>query len=98
LEYGLRYLKVGKRRTLATGEHKYMPFSKVFRVLCLSTTFNTLVDCLKAEGIGKVTLRFSVSPEEYWNIRNRIESELQGNEKGSLFKIGDTWIGAVNVT
>lgn len=44
---------------------------------------------LKRIGAGKVTLRFSIEPENYWNVRKRIENGLQGEEWFYLFRIGN---------
>ena len=95
--YHIQYLQIGKRRTLATGDGD-IPFTKKFKVLCKSTNLSEIIECMKSEGIGKVTLRFAISPEEYWSLRTKLENALRGELKGSLFHVGDVWIGATNVT
>ncbi len=43
---------------------------------------------LKKITAGKVELRFSVEPKEYWNVRNKYEGPLKGGKKTvSLFKL-----------
>ena len=95
---GIEYLSVGKKRTIATGDIAKTEFLKAYRVLCISPSLNTVIDCLRKNSVGKVTLRFDVSPGEYWKVRKSIEDELRGEGKASLFRIRDTWVGATNVT
>ena len=95
---GLIYLQVGKRRTLATGDLVRDPFLRPFRVLCTSSSLDYVIRCLRENGIGKVTLRFRVPPGDYWKIRGEIEKNLRGEKKGSIFHIGDLWVGTENVT
>ncbi len=95
--HGIQYLQVGRRRTLAIGDAD-SSFLKPFRVLCVAENIDDIVGCFRRERIGKVTLRFSVEPEEYWRIRTRLERELSGEGKGSLFRIDRKWVGTENVT
>lgn len=45
---------------------------------------------LKKLGYGKVLLRSEVDPAMYWDIRNRLEKNLKGDRKISLFAKGRT--------
>ena len=92
--YNIEYLQIGKRRTLATGPESRSPFLRAFLVVCAESNLDKVIQCLKSESFGKVTLRFSVSPEQYWKIRESIERELKGHKKGSLFRIDGMWVGA----
>ncbi|VVB84020.1 putative cobalt-precorrin-6B C(15)-methyltransferase (decarboxylating) [uncultured archaeon] len=40
---------------------------------------------LKEIGAGKVTLRYNIPPEDYWNVRKFYESRLNGKKEVSLF-------------
>jgi hypothetical protein len=93
---GIDYLQIGRRRTLATG-NVTSSFLQPFKVLCKGS-LEDIIKCFKEEGVSKVTLRFSMNPKEYWRMRSRIEKELKGDLKGSIFRIGDTWVGTRNVT
>ncbi len=97
-EREINYLQIGKRRTLATGSLKKDPFLRAFDVICKSTSLEDIIRCMKMNSIGQVTLRFKVSPEEYWATRKKIEEKLNGKVKGSIFHIGDIWVGTKNVT
>ncbi len=97
-KHELKYLQVGKRRTLASGDFLKNDFLKGFKIICKGRDIGEVIRCMKVENIGKTTLRFSISPDEYWKIRKKIEEKLMGEKKGSIFRIGDLWIGAENVT
>ncbi len=96
--HGIVYLTVGKRRTLATGSPAKTPFLKPYQVLCHGSTLAPVLECMKNNEIGKVTLRFSVPPEEYWQVRRQIEESLNGEKKATLFRIMGRWVAAKNVT
>jgi len=38
---------------------------------------------------GKAILRFSISPEEYWRVRNSIEEGFDGDKTYYIFRVGD---------
>ncbi len=95
---GVTYIQVGRRRTLGTGDLLRDPFLRPFRVLCTSPSLDDVTKCLRDNGIGKVTLRFRVPPGDYWKIRGEIEKNLRGEKKGSIFRLGDMWVGTENVT
>ncbi len=97
-KYEIKYLQVGKRRTLATGNHVKNDFLKAFRVICHGTSLENVIECMRKEEIGKTTLRFSLPPHEYWKMRKKIEERLKGDKKGSIFKIGGMWVGTENET
>jgi len=95
----LGYITAGKRRTLATSSNLIdSPFLKPFKVLFFSEELDKIIDFLRREGYGKVTLRLSVPPKRYWEIRKEIEKRLSGNEKVSLFKIGNSYVIGKDVT
>ena len=96
---GIEYLSSKKKRTIATTDELIINgFLKAYRVLCYSSFLQSIVDCFKKKSIGKVTLRFDLEPKKYWEVRKNIEKQLKGEGMGTLFKIGDVWVGAMNVT
>ena len=98
-KYNMWYIASGKRRTLATSENLIRDsFLKAFKVLAISDSLDEIIRELKDRDIGKVTLRINVDPKIYWKIRNDIEKKLKGERKASLFKVGNLFIGAENVT
>lgn len=48
-----------------------------------------IIAALQTHKAGKVILRFSVEPKDYWNVRNRIEAKLTGDKTYALFYLGD---------
>ncbi|MFO7968299.1 MAG: SAM-dependent methyltransferase, partial [Archaeoglobaceae archaeon] len=79
------------RRTFLTAdEENDSAFLRKYEVLEV-TEFDipTIKDSLKKAGASKVTLRFSLDPSEYWNVRNSLERGLKGDRWIYLFKIED---------
>jgi hypothetical protein len=80
-------LEIDDRRTLVMTE---APVS----VGCLGDPMRVLSMCseeglpseLERVGAGKVTLRFSMDPKQYWKRRKELESPLTGTRKVHLFK------------
>ncbi len=96
---GVEYISVRKKRTIATADEFIKNgFLRAYNVICKSSSLQSIINCLRENSIGKVTLRFNIDPGKYWEIRKNIERQLKGCKKGALFKIGDLWIGATNVT
>lgn len=91
LDFGGGLVQSGSRRTFLTAdEEKDSAFLRKYEVLEV-TEFNipTVKDELKRFDAGKVTLRFSLDPSEYWDVRNALEEGLKGDRWVYLFKIGD---------
>ena len=96
---GLWYVATGKRRTLASSHNLIKsPFLRAFKVLDYSKDLEDIIKFLQKENFGKVTLRMSLDPREYWKIRGRIERELNGEDKASLFYINGFYVAAKDVT
>ena len=96
---GIEYLITKKKRTIATADELINNgFLKAYQVLCHSDSLQSIIDCFRENFIGKVTLRFNLKPKKYWEVRKKIEKQLKGEGNGTLFKIGDKWVGTKNVT
>jgi len=96
---GLWYISTGKRRTLASSNNLISsPFLRAFKVLYYSENLEYIIKFLRQENYGKVTLRLSLNPKEYWKVRKRIEGELSGDDKVSLFHINGFYVVAKDVT
>lgn len=82
-----------KRRTILTSDDPldfYFP-GESFNIIGESDG-SGLIDMLKSLNGGKTILRFSVAPEEYYGIRNKIEDELTGERNLYLFKKDDNYL------
>lgn len=91
LNFDAKIAQSGSRRTLLTADkEKDSKFLRKYSVLDM-TEFNipAINDILKKVGAGKVTLRFSLDPAEYWDVRNKLEEGLKGEEWVQLFNIGE---------
>ena len=96
---GLWYIATGKRRTLASSDNLIIsPFLRAFRVLYYSEKLEDIIKFLRKDNFGKVTLRMKLNSKEYWKIRGRIERDLKGEDKASLFHINGTYVVAKDVT
>ncbi len=99
--YPIWYLQVGKRRTLASSSNLLKSgFLKPFKVVFFSDDIHEIIKFLRLENYGKVTLRLSVDPDKYWELRTEIERNLNGNDRASLFKIGESYVVGIqcNIT
>lgn len=91
LDFEAGLAQSGSRRTLLTAdEERDSAFLRKYEVLEVTEfSISTVKEALKELGAGKVTLRFSLDPSEYWNVRNALEEGLKGDRWMYLFKIGD---------
>lgn len=48
-----------------------------------------IIAALKKHKAGKVILRFTIEPKEYWNVRGRIEAKLTGSKTYALLYLND---------
>ena len=62
-------------------------FSKTYRVLGFSDNFKNIIQTLKNNKIGKVILKKSVPPENYWQERKKYEKFLHGKKEACLFSV-----------
>ena len=96
---GLWYVSTGKRRTLASSDNLIKsPFLKPFIVLDYSENLEDIIKFLRKENFGKVTLRMKLNPKEYWKIRGKIERDLSGKDKASLFHVNGVYVIGKDVT
>ncbi|MEK6900091.1 MAG: hypothetical protein AABX05_03120, partial [Nanoarchaeota archaeon] len=71
-----------------TGDKKLSShfFKNTFRILeSCKQDQHEIVEVLKKNDAGKVVLRLSVDPDEYWQVRNKLESRLTGKKSCYLF-------------
>lgn len=81
---------IARRTFLTADEEKESAFLRKYEVLEVTEfSISTVKEALKELGAGKVTLRFSLDPSEYWDVRNALEEGLKGDRWVYLFKIGD---------
>ncbi len=82
-------LKTGKRRSLLTSEtlHESAFLREYVRRGVCSFSQSALHDILRELGAGKVTLRFSLEPKEYWKVRKKLEEGLRGERAFHVFRV-----------
>ncbi|WP_457742662.1 methyltransferase domain-containing protein [Thermococcus sp.] len=81
-----------KRRVLATGDEpiKSPYLKRTYSVVAVLPFHPVRInDLLRKEGFGRATLKMSISQEEYWRIRKRIEAGLKGEKRAFVFKVGE---------
>ena len=88
----VRVLKIDKKRTLMTADLLTVhPMNKntyiMLRIMPFETEndYEKINEFLKKSNAGKVTLRGSIDPKDYWGIRNKLEAELVGSKKIHLY-------------
>ncbi len=65
-------------------------FKNTFSVLDKCTfEEKTILEKLMALKAGKVILRYSVDPQDYWRIRNSFEKKLRGSKTVVVFQFGE---------
>ncbi len=91
ISFNGKVLQLEKRRTLLTSSDEYeTAFLKKYEIKCICNfeiyKINRILKKLNAK---KATLRFSIEPKKYWEIRNKIEEGLKGDIHYYLFKLKD---------
>ena len=84
-------IQIDKRRGLLTSSSEYKSaFLRKYEVVAkCNFDYHKLNRILKKLGARKATLRFSVEPEKYWEIRKKIEEGLEGEKHFYIFKVGN---------
>ncbi len=74
-------------------------FKNSYKVLYV-TVFSqkNIIEALKRMQIGKVVLRYSVDPLDYWKERKVYESKLTGTKEACLFQFGDKAVIGENLS
>lgn len=82
-----------RRHLLTSGDRARTAFTEDYRVLDRHTwNLMGLREKLKRLDVGHVTLRASIEPERYWDVRNALEEGLEGPRRVQLFRVGDEGI------
>jgi len=88
----VRVMKIDKKRTLLTADLLTVnPMNKNNYIALCTMPFETENDYteinafFKKSNVGKVTLRGSIDPKDYWGIRNQLEADLDGAKKVHLY-------------
>ncbi len=80
----------GRRILLSSDQEYSSSFLRKYEVLDVAPFATSEINRrLKELGAKKVTLRFSLSPGEYWEVRKKMEEGLKGERWLYLFRIGD---------
>jgi 16S rRNA G966 N2-methylase RsmD len=89
LDFAAETLYLDKRRMLLTSDEvANSAFLRRYAVLkIMEFELDAIKKTLKEVDAAKVTLRFSLNPSEYWNMRKRLEEGLDGERWIYLFKI-----------
>ncbi len=61
-------------------DDKLKSLCNIYELISIAGRIDDVSRILKEKGFGKVVIKYSVSPKEYWKERNRIENNLKGNE------------------
>ncbi|MCL7415906.1 MAG: trimethylguanosine synthase, partial [ANME-2 cluster archaeon] len=83
-------LNIDAKRSLLTSDTPiHSPFFKNWYIMLgrVPPDCTMLNDLLRKQHIGKAVLRFNVSPDTYWDIRNRVEQGLKGEKTVHLYEI-----------
>ena len=74
-----------KGKLLLTSDKMYdgklKTLCNIYELMSVAGKLEDVARILKEKGFGKVVIKYSVSPKEYWKERNRIENNLIGNKE-----------------
>jgi 16S rRNA G966 N2-methylase RsmD len=85
---GGKLLLKEKNKLLITSEIlKKNSFSNCYKILGMFEDVDSCNKFLKEKEFGKVVLKYSIDPKEYWNERRDFESRLFGEKEAVVFKV-----------
>lgn len=88
-----------KNKVLLTSNEldvKFDCFAKPYFVIDIVNDIRGIRELLLKKRFGKVVLKYSIDPKEYWKERNSLESGLIGNREGVVFKINGKYVVCEN--
>lgn len=95
-ELGFLILKESENsKLLMTSEelsNNFKGFYKAYQVFYITPNFNDINRILKKDGFGKVVLKYSIDPKDYWRERNRIENSLRGDKEAVVFIVNGKYV------
>jgi len=89
----LKGAEVGK--LLMTSEKlstEYNSFYKTYRAFYITPNLIDINRILKKDGFGKVVLKYSINPKDYWKERNNFEKNLKGERECVVFNIDGRYV------
>lgn len=86
-----------RRTVLSVSEVTNSAFLRHYEVVCKAKSLSECREKLEQIGARKVTLRFSIDPRKYWDIRKKLESGLKGDKHIYLFRF-DKFIMCTSLT
>jgi len=84
-----------KNRVLLTSKEPQLELeclAKPYIVIGIVERFDEVNSFLKRNRFGKVVIKYSILPEDYWKERNKLENGLRGNREGVVFKIDGKYV------
>jgi hypothetical protein len=73
-------------------DDKFKSLCKAFEVIGVGNNYVQIMDILKKFKIGKVVIKYSVDPKDYWKERGKYEKQLKGNREAVLFNINSRYV------
>ncbi len=92
-------IQLDRRRTmLSTEKDVVSPFFRgTYQYLGSAEDISTMIEMLNERGVGSVTLRWKITPSDYWPVRNSIESKLSGKGKVQIFRYEERYLIAEKI-
>jgi hypothetical protein len=84
-----------KNKILLTSDkldNKFKSLCKAYEVIGFGDDFFQIKDILKKSRIGKVVIKYSVDPKDYWKERNKFENGLFGKKEAVIFNINRRYV------
>jgi 16S rRNA G966 N2-methylase RsmD len=84
-----------KNKVLLTSKNLSLEFSslaKPYGVIDICKNDLDINKALRRKGFGKVVIKYSIDPKDYWKERNQLEKNLQGNKGAVVFKVNRNYL------
>jgi len=67
-------------------------FYKSYKAFYITPNLSDINRILKKDGFGKVVLKYSINPKDYWKERNNFERDLKGDRECAVFNIDGRYV------
>ena len=66
--------------------------ARCYDILSITLRFEEINQVLKKNNFGKVVIKYSIDPKDYWKERNVVERNLFGKREAVVFKINSKYV------
>lgn len=67
-------------------------FARPYEIIGVAEGLGDVKNILRKNRFGKVVIKYSIDPKDYWKERNLVEKDLSGNRTAVIFKINNSYV------